>query len=188
MKKSILLLCILVLSVSKISAFDFAMGGLVYGQFNTESPTLGAGLSLGFGGKRSNTFILNLLVGTNDMGIFTGTQQGWMDMRATLDWHLLALNLTIIQIYLGVGVGGQMGFNVEKDKNPFQHDENPLSFTLFARLPIGVKVFLGSLELFFELTPEVGWENTSFERLDTKISKDNLFWAFTAGTGLRIWF
>lgn len=175
--KKILLLALLATVVSTKAFAGFGAGVKFFVDVN-EGTDWGLGATLGMGNMTGRPVILDVLFG------FGGNM---LTIKPTLDWHILPWNIGIIQLYLGLGIGTAFTFStVESSTDPF-------SFVLAGRVPLGIKVFITAIELFFEVTPQFGWINTSWNNNNvvgdkSRSAVNDFYWAIGFSTGLRIWF
>ncbi|MGL4524501.1 MAG: hypothetical protein ACRCVN_03125 [Spirochaetia bacterium] len=179
MKKGLLILVLATIVSTKAFA-GFGLGAKFYFDANHDI-AWGGGITLGMGSMTGNAFIIDLLLGTHG---------GDFDIKTSFDWHALRWNISIIQLYLGIGVGLGMEFDAH-DRG--SRDPDPFDFILAGRIPFGLKVFLDRFELFLEITPQLGWVNHSFNSFDAAGNKDRLssngfYWAIGGSLGGRFWF
>ncbi len=134
------------------------------------------GATMGIGEMQGKPFIIDVL--------FHG-QNGALLIKPTFDWHALTLNMSIIQLYMGLGIGTE--FLV---KAASWRIDDPFGFVLSARIPLGLKIFLKPVELFAEVTPQLGWEHVSITDLyyGQRISSNGFYWSIGLHAGARVWF
>ena len=136
------------------------------------------GATMGIGEMQGKPFIIDVLFyGNPDAGAFL--------LKPTFDWHALTLNMSIIQLYLGLGIGTEFLI-----KTASWRVDDPFGFVLAARIPLGLKVFLQPVELFAEVTPQLGWEHASVTDLYSgyRITSNGFYWSIGLHAGARIWF
>lgn len=170
--KKVLLLALLATAVSTKAFAGFAIGVKGGVDINT-STSWRIGPSIGLGNMKGSPFLIDVLMSGNDHSF---------SIEPAFDWHLLTWNIAIIQLYLGLGVGTKFTFStVDNSRNPFD-------FVLAGRIPVGLKVFLSTLELFIEASPQFGWENYSYtNNSKDRIDNNSFYWAIGLDLGLRIW-
>lgn len=176
--KKFLLLGLLATVVSTQIFADVALGVKGGLDINTGN-SWRIGPSIGLGNMKGSPFFIDVLMSGNSSS-FT--------IEPTLDWHISTWNIAIVQLYLGLGVGTKFTFSTVKTL------DNPLDFTLAGRIPVGVKVFLGTLEFFLEASPQFGLASHSYIENknshyddDDRIYNNSFYWAVGLDVGLRIW-
>ena len=170
---------ILFFSVLLAKSFaDFTISPKISADLTKDGLNLGAGISMGMGFHRGHPFFIDAIAGYRS-GVYTVTMN--------LDWHILPWNLGVAQLYLGLGAGVQMPFD---PKGPLW---NPLRLTISGRIPIGLKFFFGTVELFFEASPLLNWLYTSYGvtnaagQIVSRTDTHGFGWGIQASTGLRVW-
>jgi len=129
-KRKVLFIAVIMLLVSAMGAFSWAIGGA----FGLDA--LGTGLPMGA--------MLSLKVDQIPclLGIGFSASTDYFNLGLTADWHFLRENLTGILNYY-VGAGAYLGISG--------------SFEIGARIPVALYIFpLKNLELFLELAPAIG--------------------------------
>ena len=173
--KKFLLFTLLATVISTRAFADFGVGVIGGVDINTGAAWR-IGATLGMGSQTGSPFIIDVL--------FNGDDDSF-SIKPTFDWHALTWNIAIVQIYLGLGVGTEFAFGTS------DHDLDPFGFTLAARIPVGVKIFISAFEWFFEVTPQLGWHNYSFNTSygsDHRVDSNSFYWAIGLYTGFRFWF
>lgn len=170
MKKFLLLVLLATVVSTKVFA-GFALG--VKGGVNVNNMALWhIGPSIGFGNMKGSPFIIDVLM---------YGKHNTFSIEPNFDWHVLTWNIAIMQLYLGLGVGTQFSFATNNDST------NPFDFVLAARIPVGLKVFLSAVELFAEISPQLGWLSYSFNSNGSRQYQNSFYWAIGFDLGLRIW-
>ena len=53
---------------------------------------------------------------------------------------------------------------------------------------MGIKVFLSAIELFGEVTPQLGWRSHSYSNSNqNRVSNSGVYWAVGLHVGARLW-
>lgn len=173
--KKMLLITLLATAVSTRVFADFGLGVIGGVDINTTA-TWRIGATLGMGSQTGHPFFINLL--------FNGSSN-FFSIKPTFDWHALTWNISIVQLYLGLGAGTEFEFGTS------DYDDDPFTFTLAARIPVGVKIFLNTFEWFLEASPEFGWRNYSHNIASNNNKREDtnsFHWDIGLYTGFRFWF
>lgn len=174
--KKIFLFIVLLYAFCAKSFADFTISPKISTDFTKDGLNLGVGITMGMGFHRGRAFFIDAIAGYQN-GVYTVT--------TNFDWHILPWNSGIAQMYLGLGAGAQIPFD---PKGSFL---NPLKLTISGRIPIGIKFFFGTVELFFEASPLLSWVYTSYAfshfPSEQKADSHEFGWGIQAGAGLRVW-
>ncbi len=137
MKRKVLFIIAILLIVSSVSAFSWAIGGsFSLDPIGTDMP-VGAMLSAKFD---QFPFLL---------GLGVSGSSGSFNLGVTADWHFVRENLTGILNYY-IGAGAYLGIGTD-------------TFELGARIPVALYIFpIDNLELFLEIAPALGMDLSPF--------------------------
>lgn len=174
-RKKTLIIITFALFLSAKAFADFGIGLKAGGDLG-DYQVWRLGVTTGIGDMQGRPVIIDLL--------FHGSG-GMLSLKPTVDWHFLPLNLGIVQLYMGLGIGTEFGF-----KAASWRIDDPFIFILAARIPLGLKVFLKPVELFAEINPQLGWQNASITDPYSgyRITGNSFYWHIGLYTGLRVWF